>query len=157
MGWYPAVEDRSCVELTRDGMEYEEVYCIYPWAKSFYFKWVLRITCSLPTLMCFWFTLFCSPRTFFCWLTLIMLRLKIIISAGNWLGAPRVCTTLYTSNAGSPLLALWCTSWPFTTDKNTLNRDRLGTWRVLWHFGTYLSVSLVSLDSGGVYPLWCTI
>ena len=38
MGWYPAVEDRSCVELTRDGMEYEEVYCIYPWAKPFYFK-----------------------------------------------------------------------------------------------------------------------
>lgn len=39
MGWYPAVVDRSCVEFTRDGKEYEEVYCVYPWMKQFYFDW----------------------------------------------------------------------------------------------------------------------
>ena len=37
MGWYPAVADRSCVEFTRDGKEFEEIYCVYPWMKKLYF------------------------------------------------------------------------------------------------------------------------
>lgn len=41
MGWFPAVQDGSCVEYTVHGKEYEEIYCIYPWAKQFYMNWEL--------------------------------------------------------------------------------------------------------------------
>lgn len=41
MEWYPAVADGSCVEYTERGLQYEELYCIYPWAKKFYMNWEL--------------------------------------------------------------------------------------------------------------------
>mgnify|MGYP005855874879 CR=1 FL=1 len=39
--WTPTVEDGSCVEYTRDGIAFEEIYCVYPWLKQFYINWEL--------------------------------------------------------------------------------------------------------------------
>jgi GNS1/SUR4 family len=37
--WYPSVADGSCV-LEREGRNYEEIYCVYPWLKNFYMRYV---------------------------------------------------------------------------------------------------------------------
>jgi len=51
--WFPSVEDRSCVEYTRDGREFEEIYCVYPWLKKYYMKWVL-FACLFPIGLSVW-------------------------------------------------------------------------------------------------------
>lgn len=36
--WVPTVEDGLCVEYTRDGKPFEEIYCVYPWLQRYYMK-----------------------------------------------------------------------------------------------------------------------